>query len=98
MQGTNASENSVENFVAQMDGLASTLENRMKLTNLNEILPGPLDEMPEQDMRIELQRAFLQGQNMLLAEKWCNKYGKNIVFPMTITPRGAMPYRDWLGR
>jgi len=79
-----------------METLRMSLEDRTQRTKLNEIVPGPLDDMSEFDMRTELQRAFLYGQNMLLMEKWVKKHGKNIVIPWTMTPRSAMPYQDWL--
>ena len=87
----------IENHIQAMQQLGSTLEDRRPKTRLNELIPGPLDDTPESEVLAQLQKAFLAGQNMLLMEKWCKKFGNNIVTPMTITPRSQMPYKDWMG-
>lgn len=85
-----------EEFLASSFQLIQTLENRSNM-ELAELIPGPLDDMTEEQVQREIQLAFLSGANMLLAERWCKRYNsKNIVFPMTISPKGAMPYRDLL--
>ena len=86
----------VESFLDDLDEAMRQLEDRTKQANLPAIIGGPLDDMTERQVRVELQKAFVSGQNMILVEKWTKKYGKNVVFPMTITPRGEMPYKGWL--
>ena len=86
-----------EEFLRNSFNLMKNLENRMlEKKELPKLLPGPLDELSEEEITFQIQKAFLRGQNMLLVESWTEKYGKNIVFPMTITPKSRMPYRDFM--
>jgi cytochrome P450 len=90
-----------DSVIAKRIQLLSQLEDKTLVgVDISKLLCGPLDRYSKTETQFLLAKAFLNGANMIQVEKWCVEFGgspsSNIVFPLTITPQGEMPYIDWL--
>ena len=81
--------------------LSKTLEDRTARTpHLATELYCPFQVKSRDDFQVEMSKSFFHGGNMILVERYllelAGTRAANLAFPMTFTPKGGMPYVDWL--